>query len=139
MYSPSVCFDLTPLSPCSLYVTFPPAPPKATYIFFGDKSMSPNPTDSVAVVRSQGRATLSPPPLGAHVLKAAASKRSRVRGLSRTWFNPPVPFALQCLGTFPLFNPHFPRDMRISISPPPLTTLCPSHCCQTHRSLSCSF
>lgn len=33
----SVCFDPNPLSPCSLYVTFPPAPPKATYIFFGDK------------------------------------------------------------------------------------------------------
>lgn len=37
----SVCFTLTRLSPCSLYVTFPPAPPKATYIFFGDKGTSP--------------------------------------------------------------------------------------------------
>lgn len=60
-------------------------------------------------------------PPGAHVLKPAASKRSWVKGLSRTWFNPPVPFASQCLGMFPLFSPHFPHDMRISMMSPSLT------------------
>lgn len=57
----SVCFWPPP---CSLYVTFIPAPPKATYIFFGDKSMSLNPADSMAVVQSQCRATLSASPQG---------------------------------------------------------------------------
>lgn len=76
-------------------------------------------------------------PPGAHVLKPAASKRSWVKGLSRTWFNPPVSFASQCLGMFPLFSPHFPHDMRIwMMSPLPNLLLCPSHCYLTYRSHS---
>lgn len=46
-------------------------------------------------------------PSGDHVLKPVVSKRPLGQGSSRTRVSPPVLFALQRHGTFPLFNTHF--------------------------------
>lgn len=130
---------LSPHAPCMW--PFPRPHPKPRTFSLGDKGVPPPPTES----RWLGGSGPVPGPRHtephseAHVLKAAASKGPRVRGPSRTWFNPPVPFASQCAGTFPLFNPHFPRDMRISMRAPPTplnNLMCPSHCCLTYRSRS---
>lgn len=134
----SVCFGLTPLSPCSLYVTFPPAPPKATYIFFGDKGPVPESrwlggSGPVAGPRH------TEPPRRPTSCRPRHQRARRVREQSRTWFNPPVPFASQCAGTFPLLNPHFPPWYAyINDQPPPTpySLLCPSHCDLTLRSHS---
>lgn len=125
----SVCFwshpSLAMLPVCDLY----PSPTQShVHFLWGQKHVPESRwlrgSGPVAVPHHTERL-----PPGAHVLKPAASKRSRVKGLSRTWFNPPVPFASQCLSMFPLFRPHFPHDMRISMmSPLPNMLMCPSHC-----------
>lgn len=97
------------ICPGPALVTFPPAPPKATYIFFTDKARPRSPL-----------AALASAPSGAHVLQAAASKGLWVRGLSWAHAGPPTPFASQYEATFPLFNAHFPHDMRISMTLPNL-------------------
>lgn len=70
-----------------------PVPLKATYVYLEDKSMSQNPADHLAVIQFQGRTTVNPL-RGPFVPKVVASKRPEVRGLSKTWFNPVVLFAL---------------------------------------------
>lgn len=92
------------------------------------KARPPDHAGSLALQQSQGRATLGPRS-DPSFPKAAASKGWRVRGPSRTWFNPPMAFASQCTATFPLFKPHFPHDMRISMPASPAKSLmCPSLC-----------
>lgn len=134
---PSLFVLISPLSPHAPCMwPFPQPHPKPRTFSLGTKACPRIPLTPWQW--SGPRAAPHWAPSEAHVLKATASKGSRVRGPSRTWFNPPVPFASQCPLTFPLFNPHFPRDMRISMMPPPLPNnlMCPSHCCLTYRSHS---
>lgn len=123
---PSLFVLISPLSPHAPCMwPFPQPHPKPRTFSLGTKACPRIPLTPWQW--SGPRAAPHWAPSEAHVLKATASKGSRVRGPSRTWFNPPVPFASQCPLTFPLFNPHFPRDMRISMMPPPLPNnlMCP--------------
>lgn len=114
MRFPSLFVLISPLSPRvpSMWPFAQPHPKPRTFSL-GTKAC---PRTPLAQWQRPGpRAAPRWAPSGAHVLRAAASKRCRVRGPSRTWFNPPVPFASQCLDTFPLSNPHFLRDMHIRL------------------------
>lgn len=121
---PSLFVLISPLSPQAPCMwPFPQPHPKPRTFSLGTKA---RPRIPLTLWQwSSPRAAPHWAPSEARVLKAAASKSWRVREQSRTWFNPPVPFASQSRGTFPLFNPHFPHDMRISMTAPPsLTASC---------------